>query len=146
MNFKDILEGVFDENSEEFEIISDTYNLITSTVPSVAAECKTNLILLDNARIKLSTLYYMLYRNISKIRRGVESIYNAQYTRLVKVGRPSKDAIEAEIKASSPDYLIASQKIEDYEAVRDLISMYIRCVDNTRSSTLEILKNIYRVD
>lgn len=146
MKFKETLEGIFDEGTEEYNIIKETYDLITQSAPTIAAEAKTHLILLDHNKVKLSTLYYGICRKISNLRDQVQTTHDASYVRLVKVGRPSKDAIEAEIRMTNPKYSGISKKISDYEDVKDLISMYIRCVDSSRTTTLEILKNIYRLD
>lgn len=140
------LNGVFDEGTEEREILTEAYDIIRSSHPSVASEAKNHLIMLDHSRVKLSTLYYSITRIISHLRGMVQSTYDAQYTRLVKLGRPSKDAIESEIRTTNPEYSGISQKIKDYEEVKELINMYLRCIDASRSSTQEILKNIYRID
>lgn len=142
----DSLSYLFPEGSEELDVLKSTYHIITSTYPSVASEAKSQLIVLDQCRVKLSTLYYSICRTISRLRDSMESTYNASYVRLVKLGRPSKDAIEAEIKATNPEYSGVAKKISDYEDAKNLINMYIRCVDSSKSTVTEILRNIYRID
>lgn len=140
------LSYLFPEGSEELEVLESTYKIITSSYPSVASDAKSHLIVLDQCRVKLSTLYYSLCRAISRLKDGMESTYNSSYVRLVKLGRPSKDAIEAEIKATNPEYSGVAKKISDYEDVKNLVNMYIRCVDSSKSTVIEILRNIYRID
>lgn len=140
------LNGVFDEGSEEREIIIEAYNIIRTSNPSVASEAKNHLIMLDRSRVKLSTLYYSISRVISSLKDQIQGTYDSQYVRLVKMGRPSKDAIESEIRATNAEYSGISKKIRDYEDVKDLISMYLRCIDSNRSTVTEILRNIYRID
>ena len=146
MKFNDLLQDVFDEGTEEYNIIKDTYDLITDNVPSIAAECKTNLILLDNCRVKLATLYYQLGRSISRAYEGVQQTHDQMYMRLVKLGRPSKEAIESEIRATNPEYSGVSKKVSLLEEVRNLVSMYMRCVDSRKQTTTELLRNINRID
>lgn len=146
MNFKEMLEGIFDPGTEEYQIIEESYQLIASTAPTIAAEAKTHLLLLDHMKIKLATLYYMLGRNISKMRVAIQSTYDASYTRLVKLGRPSNAAIETEIRATNPEYAGISRKIDDYEAIRELINNYIRCLDSSKTTTLEVLRDSRRID
>lgn len=146
MKFNELVEGIFSEGTEEYDILNDTYNLITQSAPTVASEAKTHLLLLDHTKVKLSTLYYSLCRTISKLRDQVQSAYDSSYMRLVKLGRPSKDAIESEIRVLNPEYAKIYRKLIDYEDLKDLVNMYIKCIDSSKITTIEILKNIYRID
>ena len=146
MNFKDILYGIFDEGTEEYEQISECYDLIAKTAPTIAAEAKTHLLLLDHARINLSTIYFMLCRNISKKREIYQQAYDTQYARLVKLGRPSNAAIEAEIRSTNSDYAVLSRQIESLEQVKDLITAYVRCIDASKQTTFECLRDSRRLD
>ena len=145
-NFTEILDGVFAPGTDEYDAIKDTYDTITSSVPVIAAEARATLVILDNCRAKLSTIYFMLNRTISQKTEVIQQTYDAQYMRLVKLGRPSKDAIEAEIRATNPQYAGICVEVKRLEDVKELINMYIRCIDNCRQNTLEMLKNIFRVD
>lgn len=133
-------------DSEESKILEEVYSLITQTVPTVISEAKTHMLLLDHAKIKLSTIYYMTCREISRMTKLVRPTYDSQYTRLVKLGRPTKDAIEAEIRSTNPEYSGIYHKICDYEDLKNLITMYIRCIDSNKNTTVEILHNINRID
>ena len=146
MNFKELFEGVFSEDSEELETLQMTYDLVGKSAPSIVAEYKTNMILLDKCKIKLSTMYYMLSRNISKKRETFNDTYNATYTRLVKVGRPSAAAIEAEIKSTNPMYAGISIEIERLEQVKELINLYLRCIDSCKQTATELLRDSRRID
>lgn len=133
-------------DSEESKILEETYGLITQSVPTVISEAKTHMLLLDHARTKLSTIYYMVCREISRLNALVQPTYDAQYTRLVKLGRPTKDAIESEIRSINPEYSGTYRKMCDYEDLKNLITMYIRCIDSNKNTTVEILHNINRID
>lgn len=146
MEVKKLFNEIFGEKSEESEILSGAYELITQSVPTIAAEAKTHMILLDHSRTKLSTIYYMICCKISSLRESVQSTYDSQYTRLVKLGRPTKDAIESEIRSTNPEYSGISKKISDYEDLKNLVSMYIRCIDSNKNTTIELLRNINRID
>lgn len=145
-NVKSLLSEIFGSTSQEVETIVEAYNLIVKTAPTISSEAKTHLILLDHSRIKLASLYYMITRIISKKWNDVQSTYDDTYVQLVRRGRPSKDAIEAEIRQLNPEYSGVSYQISQLEEVKELISMYLRCIDSNRSTTLEILRNISRID
>lgn len=146
MKIEETLTLAFSEGTEEYEVLKDAYKLITSSYPSVASEAKSHLIMLDHSRMKLATLYYGVCRNISQLRDTMQATYDIQYTRLVKMGRPSKDAIEAEIRSTNGEYAGVSKRIKDLEDIKELISMYMRCIDSSRSTVTEILRNVYRID
>lgn len=143
---KDSLVKIFGEKSEELLTITDTYGLIIKGSPTTISEAKTRMVLLDRAKTKLSTIYYMLCREISRLRETVQPTYDAQYTRLVKLGRPTKDAIESEIRASNPEYSGIQNQITAYEDVKTLITMYFRCIESDKGTVSEILRNINRID
>ena len=145
-DFEKIFEGVFSKDSSEYEILTTAHDLISNSAPTIAAEAKTHLLLLDHSRMDLSTMYYMLGREISKKRSLIQSNYDTQYTRLVKVGRPSNAAIEAEIRATNPEYAGISVQIQSFEEVRDLIASYIKCIDSSKQTTIEILRDSRRID
>lgn len=146
MTLKDMLEGIFDENTKEYEIINECYNLITTDIPVTSAQARVHMINLDRSRTDLSTMYFMLCRNISKKKEVHQKSYDAQYARLVKLGRPSNAAIEAEIRANDPAYSGLCSEIEALEQVKELISSYIRCIDANKKTTSEILMDSRRVD
>lgn len=146
MKIEETLTLAFSEGTEEYETLHTAYKLITTSYPSVASEAKNHLIMLDHSRMKLATLYYGVCRNISHLRDMTQATYDTQYTRLVKMGRPSKDAIEAEIRSTNGEYAGVSKQIKDLEDVKDLISMYMRCIDSNKSTVTEILRNVYRID
>lgn len=146
MNFKESLIEVFSEGTHEYEVLMNVHDLITSYSPSISAECKTQMILLDQSKIELSSLYYMVSRRISKLKASIQSSYDTQYTRLVKLGRPSNAAIEAEIRLSNSDYLSVCSKLEAMEQIKDLINSYLRCIDATKATAIELLRDSRRID
>lgn len=146
MNIKEILKDVFEEGTEEFEVISDCYELITKKSPAITSEARLHLTLLDRARIQLSTMYFMLCRNISSLKGICQETYDSQYTRLVKLGRPSNAAIEAEIRTNDKTYAGTVKRIEALEQVKELIISYIKCIDSNKKTATEILIDSRRVD
>lgn len=145
-DIKQIIGEVFPEGSDEFETLVECYNLVMGSAPSIAAEAKTNMILLDHMRMKLSTLYFLLERSISSKRSQYQSDYDAAYTRLVKLGRPSNTAIEAEIRATVPNYLVGSGEVEKLEQVKSLILGYLRGIDAYKQTSVELLRDSRRLD
>ena len=145
-NYLNIISEVFPIGTEEYRILEDAHNLIISSTPQISAEYKNKMITLDRVRAELSSLYFMVSRNMSNLKSGVQKDYDAKYTHLVKVGRPSNTAIEAEIRLTNPDYVVAFNKIEELDTVRTLITSYIKCIDSCKNTTIELLKDSRRID
>lgn len=143
---KNLLSEIFGPESQEVDTLVDAYNLIVKTAPTVSSEAKTHLLLLDHSRTKLASLYYMITRVISKKWNSMQSTYDETYVQLVRRGRPSKDAIEAEIRQLNPEYSGIAYQVSQLEEVKELINMYLRCIDSNKTTTLEILRNINRID
>ena len=143
---REYITDIFPETSEEYKILEEAYEVITSSAHTISAEAKTDMILLDNVRTKLSTLYYMLGRSISRKRASFQTIYDTQYARLVKLGRPSNAAIEAEIRTTNPGAAITMKECAALEEVKNLVEKYIRCVDSAKTTALELLRDSRRVD
>lgn len=146
MDFKEILNGVFPEDTEEFEEIKNCYDLITKSSISLISEAKSHLFLLDRSQIKLSTIYYLLSRRISSIRESIQSDYDASYTSLVRRGRPSKDSVESEIRSTNPVLYEVFSKISKLEDVKELVSLYLKCIDSSRKTAVEVIRTSGRID
>lgn len=146
MNLKDSLREIFPETSEEFQLIIEANELVASSAPSIAGECKTIMIMADHIKPRLATLYFLLSREISKMKETYQASYDAQYVRLVKMGRPSNAAIEAEIRSTNAEFIALSKQIDKYEQVKELINFYVRCIDSLKQSAVEILRDSRRID
>lgn len=146
MDFETLLGDIFPPTSEEFKIIKESYDTITTGTPTTSGEAKTNMILLDRYKAQLATIYYLLNHNISKKKKVYQATYDAQYTRLVKLGRPSNTAIQAEIRVSNPEYAGLSAEVEKLEQVKDLVNTYLKCIDNCKQTAIECLRDIRRID
>lgn len=131
---------------EEVSIIMDTYNLINKNNPSILSEIKVHLSLLDGFQTKLSMIYYLLNRTISGRYQEVQEEHDRQYVTLVKRGRPSKDAIEAEIRSTCPEYAKTVIQTESLEEIREFVSMLLKCIESNRRTVTEILRTMGRVD
>ena len=145
-NFKELLGDVFKEDSHEYSVIELSYQIIAGTIPSTPAEMKNQMIQLDQQRTELSTLYYLINRKIMYLREDLQKESDATYVRLVKLGRPSKDAIETELRATNSVYAVNSLKIAQFENVKELVLSYIRSIDSRKQTVIELLRNAYRVD
>lgn len=146
MNFKKLLNDVFEEGTEEYTVLMDTYNFVIKSAPVLSVQSKSVMAESDVLKIKLSTIYYTLSRMIEDLRASYENQYNMLYVKLVKMERPSHHAIETEIKTNYPEYLVALKNITQYEMLKELVTMYIKSLDSLKQSAVEMLRDSRRID
>lgn len=146
MDYSKELSEIFSTESDEYKTLVEINRVLSMSSPSISSEAKSQMIILDSSKTKLSTIYFMLNRAISRLKREVQSAYDIQYTRLVKLGRPSNTAIEAEIRSTNPQYVTNSQRISDLEDIKDLIYNYMKCIDSCKFTASEILRDSRRID
>ena len=118
--------------------------VLTLSTPVTESEANYIMEKLDSSKAELSSIYFQLSREISRLESEVQKDYDSSYSRLVRLGRPSKDAIEAEIRNGNPMYVEVSCRIKSLEDVKELISMYMRSIDSKKTSVLEALRSIKR--
>lgn len=118
--------------------------VLTLSTPVTESEANYIMEKLDSGRAELSSIYFQLSREVSRLESEVQKDYDSSYSRLVRLGRPSKDAIEAEIRNGNPKYVEVSCRIKSLEDVKELISMYMRSIDSKKTSVLEALRSIKR--
>lgn len=116
--------------------------VLTLSTPVTESEANYIMEKLDSGKAELSSIYFQLSREISRLESEVQKDYDSSYSRLVRLGRPSKDAIEAEIRNGNPMYVEVSCRIKSLEDVKELISMYMRSIDSKKTSVLEALRSI----
>ena len=116
--------------------------VLTLSTPVTESEANYIMEKLDSGKAELSSIYFQLSREISRLESEVQKDYDSSYSRLVRLGRPSKDAIEAEIRNGNPKYVEVSYKVKSLEDVKELISMYMRSIDAKKVSVLEALRSI----
>lgn len=145
----DTLKEVFPETSEEYKTIIEAYDLVSTSAPTIAAEAKTNMILLDSTRIKLSSIYFMISRNISNLKATYQQTHDAEYKRLSMtsgLSNPSNTTVETIIRSKNPAYAGAIKKCEDLEDVKTFLSNILRCIDSSKQTALELLRDSRRLD
>jgi hypothetical protein len=143
---EEALKKVFNDNSDEYQTITETYKLIVSSSPTINSESKTLMILADIDKVKLASIYFLLQQKISSIKKQYQQTYDNHYIRLVKLGRPSHVAIDTEIRSVYPDYVILSKQVEDLEQVKELVGMYIKAIDSLKQTAIEMLRDSRRID
>ena len=120
------LKEIFPETSDEYITLVDAYNLVVSSAPTTTAEAKTQLILFDSTRIKLSSIYFMITKTIDKIHETNQVIHDQESSSIyAKMTNPSNTAVETKLRNKNPAYAMAVKQCNDLEKVKTLILSYL---------------------
>lgn len=145
-NLEEKVSKIFSKDSEEFEVLLETYRLINRSTPLTSADAKNYLINLDHLRVKLSSIYYLISSRVTERKLTTQSTYDNLYVQLVRRGRPSKDAIESEIRELNPEIAGIFYQNCELEDIKSLVEYFLRCIDSSRLTTIELLRSINRID
>lgn len=144
-SYKEYFNGVIKEGSEEFKIISEVYNILSSRLPSTAAEAYSRVSSLESYRAQISTMIYVISMLRDDINREYRKLYEKEFTKLSLLNRPSQAAIDAEIHSKSTEAFMLRDKLESYDRILQLLNSYIRCIDSSKSSAVEAWRDSRRV-
>ena len=127
--FLEQMRGLIELSDFEEKIISDSILLPYMTVTNAKTVISDHI---DEAVKAKSNLNYILYRLKDKrkmILLPFEAEYNKLFTVLTRQNRPSKQAIDSEIKYTRKDLAETFIKLEDYERVIEYLQSLLSVLD-----------------
>lgn len=127
--FLEQMRGLIELSDFEEKIISDSILLPYMTVTNAKTVISDHI---DEAVKAKSNLNYILYRLKDKrkmILLPFEAEYNKLFTVLTRQNRPSKQAIDSEIKYTRKDLAETFTKLEDYERVIEYLQSLLSVLD-----------------
>lgn len=85
---------------------------LSKPYPAGRTACQERIAQLGLLRSRLDTLILQLKEIRSKFKREYEKRFDSEYSRLVKLGKPSQQAIVSEIRSKNQEVVDLSDKIE----------------------------------
>lgn len=101
---------------------------------SMAAQTRVND--LENHRVWLINFVYMVTDKFNSLHDQYVREYDKEFTRISKLDRPNKQAVESEIHSSKPYLSNQRQVIENFDNFRTLLFSYLKSLEMARSSAL----------
>lgn len=129
----DKLKNTFGLTDYEVEFIRQLNIELKRPTPTTRVGINNRLDLLDEYRSKLANLIFMITSSMQEYQYKYHETYNASFTRLVRAGRPSTQAIESEIHT---DEAMHRQRklLDSFENFRALLFSYMKSLDSCKST------------
>ena len=125
----------FSLSDYEVEFLKELNIELRKPLPSTKLGLEERVNILDMYKLELHNILYMLENKFNEISYQYKEIYNQQHSRLVRMGRPSEVAIEAEIHL---DKGLKSQRdlLQDWEAFKNLLTSYLSTIKSCKDSCM----------
>lgn len=146
MKFQDIVKEYFSDTSDEYQILCEIYEFITSTPTMTKATALQRLEIADILRSKLVTIIYMAREILRNSTLNYRVTYDQKFTQLTAVGRPSAQSIECEILHKNPELRDLNYKIERIESFIYMLQSFVKSIDQVKLTTDSYLKSYSLLD
>ena len=125
----------FSLSDYEVEFLKELNIELRKPLPSTKLGLEERVNILDMYKLELHNILYMLENKFNEISYQYKEIYNQQHSRLVRMGRPSEAAIEAEIHLEKG---LKSQRdlLQDWEIFRNLLTSYLSTIKSCKDSCM----------
>lgn len=120
----------------EIEIIKNVISKIKESIPTTLIGAQNRVSSIDSLRPELSNLIYVINKLHIEMESSYNKMYYLEYKKVNKMGRASRDAIEAEVM-SKENILDRKEVLDNIEQVKWLLVDYKVSLDKARESTLK---------
>ena len=125
--------GLSDYESNILRKINLELRKPTPSSPGMIGE---RLNLLDELRVQLLNMIYVVTDKNSEFAYSYYEKYNSEFTRLTRMGRPSSQAIDAEIN-KEPSMHRKRSLLDNFDAFRGMLFGYIKTIDGAKQTCYE---------
>lgn len=112
------------------EIIKD----LMKPTPESSMAAQTRVNDMENHRIWLVNFVYIITDKFNDLHDQYRRMYDTEFTRISKLDRPNKQAVDSEIHSSKPYLANQRQIIDNFENFRTLLFSYLKSIELARSS------------
>ena len=128
-----VLKNKFSLTDYEVEFIRDINNELKRPMPNTKIGLEERVNVLDAYKVKLHNMLFMLENKFNEISYQYREKYNIEHTKLVRNGRPSEAAIDAEIWTNKA---LKEQRdlLQDWESFKGLLTSYIATIKSCKDS------------
>lgn len=122
--------------SAEHAVLQQVNKVLAMPTPTTQSDARNRISSLDTLRLELVNLNYFLARSITASRKEFDKVYAKEFSKYTLMGRPNQTAVDSEVMSRTPGLLDLKYKIENYTNFKELVSSYIRTLDQTRSTCI----------
>lgn len=125
----------FSLSDYEVDFLKELNIELRKPLPSTRLGLEERVNVLDMYKLELHNILYMLENKFNEISYQYREKYNQNHSRLVRMGRPSEAAIDAEIWL---DKGLKSQRdlLQDWEVFKNLLTSYLSTIKSCKESCM----------
>ena len=120
----------------EANFLREVNSELRKPTPSTPSMIGDRLTKLDDLRVRLLSMIYMITDKESEFAYEYYEKYNSDFTRLVRMGRPSTPAIEAEIHNNAAMHK-KKALLESFDAFKGMLFGYVKTIDGAKQTCYE---------
>lgn len=125
----------------EVDIVKEVLLSLNKPLPSTRVGAQTRLNELDVCRLKLTNLIYVVSEKAVVHTDEYKRIYEPEFVRLTRAGRPNQAAIESEIHLN-PAIFDKRSLVNNFDIVKSLLYGYLKTIDQVKQSVMKYDYNI----
>lgn len=126
----------------DIDILRRANKLLLEPTPTVQVMIEARVDSIDRLCVELRNLLYILENKIGNLDYEYKTIYDEQFTNLVRKGRPSQQAIESEIHSSNEFMMQRRQLLTNFEYLKNLITGYLRSLKDCKETCIRKWGNV----
>lgn len=133
----DVVKDRLSLSDHEVQIVKDVNLLLREPTPTVQAGIESRVSKIDQYRNDLTNLIYMIENKETQLDYDYHKIYDVEFTRLTRAGRPSQQAIESEIHSSIEGADDRRLVLRDIENFKNLLFGYLRALKSSKETCMK---------
>lgn len=125
----------------EKTLIKEVVMVMNKPLPTTRLGAQTRLNELDTCRLKLTNLTFSISEKAIVASDEYRKVYEPEFVRLTRAGRPSQSAIESEMHLNLAIF-DKRTVVNNYETVKSLLYGYIKTLDQIKQSVMKYDYNL----
>ena len=133
----DNIRGYLSLTDHEVGILRETNRILREPTPTTQLGLENRVSVLDQCRTDLVNLLYMIEDRLSRVEFSYRNVYDPEFTRLTRAGRPSQQAIDSEIHSTIEKMSEWRDTINHYEFARNLLLGYLKSISASKETCMK---------
>lgn len=121
----------------EVEILRKVNKVLREPTPTTQVGIEERVSVLDRYRVDLLNLLYMLEDKLATLEYSYKNVYDPEFMKLTRQGRPSQQAIDSEIHATNASMNEWRNTMHHYDYVKSLILGYIKSIGASKDTCMK---------
>lgn len=131
------IKAQFSLNDTEIGIVREVNRILREPTPTVQTGIESRVSRIDSLRVEVQNLLYIVESKISDAEYDYHTVYDLEFTRLTRAGRPSQQAIESEIHSKDEVMKDKRRLLENYRDFKNLLLGYLKSLSSSKDTCMK---------